>query len=260
MRIQAFVFNWKGKAPQARRLEEAIRPWAEVAVVNSDDDLRDAEPHWVHLDDSAYFFAQWNKALELFDADLLFHVQADAEIPPAELERLFRRARDLFETYPLGVLEPNLDYCSPQYEAAHLPRIEGELRRVPSTDCTCWFVAGSVVRAFPRLDRSVNKYGWGVSTTVAALARRQGRWCARDYSFLVHHPRGRGYSSDAADAARLEYLRRLEPNLAHEVLSLYAEAKAVRRGPGSRPPFVAPYVWRLVRWMKRTIPTRSQRP
>jgi hypothetical protein len=225
MRIQSFIFNWKGNAANAAKLEAAITPIADVLVINSEEGLAESHPRWVHLDDTAYFSAQWNKALELFHGDVLFHVQADVVFD--DFERLFRRARELFDAYRVGVYEPNVDWTDTQYDRTLLPEVETNLCRVPVTDCTCWFVASEVLREFPKLDASINRYGWGVPPVVAALSRRQQRLCVRDYSFLVSHPRGRGYDSRAAAAARIEYLNALDPRLAAEVVHLYIEGRTL---------------------------------
>jgi hypothetical protein len=100
-------------------------------------------------------------------------------------------------------------------------RLERQVYDVPLTDCTCWFVAGDVLRRVPVVDVAVNRYGWGIAATVAALARRRGRRCVRDYRFTVRHPRARGYSSVEAARERASYVRALPRTLARGVLRVY---------------------------------------
>ena len=113
--MHAFVFNWKGHEAGAAALEEKIARHTRVTVINSEEGLDEAHPHWDHLDDSAYFSAQWNRAIELFDGDLLFHIQADARFD--EFERLLAKIDHVFRTYPVGVYEPNVDFTDVTYHA-----------------------------------------------------------------------------------------------------------------------------------------------
>jgi hypothetical protein len=225
MKIQAFVFNWKGHEERAARLEESIAPFAEVVVINSEEGLAQLHPRWIHLDDAAYFSAQWNAALDRFDGDVLFHVQADAVVD--DLSRLFDRARAAFAMHPLGVFEPRIENCT-EYDRTLLRHLGNEVYEVPTSDSTCWFVAGPVLRRFPTIDVQVNKYGWGIPVTVAALARRMGRICVRDYSVTVQHAKGRGYSTEVAFDQRVEYLNRLDVDLACAMVLVYLDIKKLR--------------------------------
>jgi hypothetical protein len=77
--IQGFIFNWKGHEASTVALENKLGKLINVTVINSEEHLREKHPGWVHLDDTAYFSAQWNKAVELFEENIFFHIQADAE-------------------------------------------------------------------------------------------------------------------------------------------------------------------------------------
>jgi hypothetical protein len=215
MKIQAFIFNWKGHEARAAALEEKLAKLVHVTVINSEEQLSTPRPGWVHLDDTAYFSAQWNKALELFDADILFHIQADADC--GQFEPLIERARALFEKHELGVYEPNVDYTDIQYDKSRLRPIETDLLEVPFTDCTCWFISGEIIRKLTPVDLAINQYGWGIPRVVAALARLNGQLCVRDYDLPVQHPKGRGYSSSEAMVQLKAYLATLDPQIKHEI-------------------------------------------
>jgi hypothetical protein len=217
--VQAFIFNWKGHHSRAAALERQVAELAPVRVINSEEGVRDRYPHWVHLDDSAYFAAQWQRALALFSADVFFHVQADARCD--RFDHLFAGARAAFRRHPVGIYEPNIDFVYYRYDTARLHPLEPGLFEVPLTDCTCWFIEGGVLRSAPGVDPAVNRYGWGVAPTVAAVARRQRRLVLRDYRVTVWHPRGRGYSSEAARRDQAAHLRWLRPELGQEVTALY---------------------------------------
>lgn len=227
--MHAFVFNWKGHEAGAAALEEKIARHTRVTVINSEEGLDEAHPHWDHLDDSAYFSAQWNRAMELFDGDLLFHIQADARFD--DFERLLAKIDHVFRTYPVGVYEPNVDFTDVTYQRAQLFEIEPDLLAVPMTDCTCWCVHGDVIRSFPRIDLSASRLGWGVVGAVAAVSQlRVGKYCVRDYGFLIDHPQGRGYSTTAALAEIRSYMLSLDPDVRARMRGIYG-AWMTRRIP-----------------------------
>ena len=134
MEIQGFIFNWKRHERRALALQEKVSKFVPVTVVNSEEQLSGDHPGWVHLDDNVYFSAQWNKAKELFKADVMFHMQADADFD--QFEELFTRARSFFEKYRIGVYEPNVDFTKHRYHVSKLDQIDVDLYKVPVADCT----------------------------------------------------------------------------------------------------------------------------
>lgn len=226
MTFQAVVFNWRGHASRAETLERQLAPLTRVTVVNSDEALTETHRQWHHLGEAAYFSAQWQAALQLVDADVLFHIQADASCD--DFGRLFARARDLFARYPLGVLEPNVDYTDFTYDTSRLRAIEEGLFEVPVTDVTCWFINVDVLKSLPPLDPARNKYGWGLAGTTAVLARLRGLRVLRDYTFTIQHPRGRGYPNAEAIKHRQAYFDTLPPSLARRVTAAYHACQTLR--------------------------------
>ena len=76
MDIHVFIFNWRNQFDQTVEKEKALSALGyRVTVINSDEENEQA--HWVNLGESAYFTDQFMKALELFDGDVMFHVQGD---------------------------------------------------------------------------------------------------------------------------------------------------------------------------------------
>jgi hypothetical protein len=216
MNIEGFVFNWKGHENRAAELERKIREHVPVTVINSEEQLAEDRPGWIHLDDSAYFSAQWNKAVELFKGDVLFHIQADADLD--DFGALFAEARRLFAQYPLGIYEPNVDFTRHRYHRSKLQALEPDLLKIPVSDCTCWFVSAEVVRSMNPIDLSINRYGWGVSRAVTASCTAGGRLCVRDYRFLVRHPRGTGYPDARSWTEHLAYMRTLSRQIQRHML------------------------------------------
>jgi hypothetical protein len=227
VKIQGFIFNWKAHEARAVALERAIRHCIPVTVINSEEPLSSPRDHWVHLGDSAYFSAQWNKAIELFAGDILFHIQADAHC--GDFERLFARASCMFQRGDVGVYEPEVNFSGFRYDTSQLRVIDDHVFEVPLIDQTCWFVAGNVVRELPPVDLSANRYGWGISVAVAAVCQLQQKMCVRDYSLSVTHPRRRGYPAEIAGRERDGYLTSLGTQIASEADRLYAWRSRVSR-------------------------------
>jgi hypothetical protein len=227
MRIQSFVFNWPGHSENAARLAADLAAISTVTVINSDPDVAAAHPGWDHLDSEAYFSAQWNRAVELFDADLFFHVQADAR--PDNVAAVLARAQQVLAGRSAGVYEPNVDYTFFRYDRGLLREVEPGLFEVPVTDCTCWAIRGSIVRQFQPVDVDVNKFGWGISSVVAALCRLEGASCVRDFRFLVRHPNSRGYATDLASREAVRYVNGLPATIRAEVFRCYGDRENLLR-------------------------------
>lgn len=230
MKTQAFVFNWKGHERNALALEAKIAPHIKVTVINSEEGLSSRRPGWIHLDDTAYFSAQWNKAVELFDADIFFHIQADVEFD--NFEALFPRVASLWNKYNVGVYEPDIQVSIPwfRYDNLKLRSLEPNVFEIPMSDSTCWFISGDIVRKLPFIDTSLNKYGWGISAAIAGLSRLNGRKCVRDHSFTFRHRTGRGYASEVAGRQRDAYINSLYLELRRETLELDQLRRSVRQG------------------------------
>jgi hypothetical protein len=199
------------------------------------------------LDDTAYFSAQWNKAIELFDADILFHIQADVEFD--NFEALFPRVASLWNKYNVGVYEPDIQVSIPWFRYDHLKlrSLEPNVFEIPMSDSTCWFISGDIVRKLPSIDISLNKYGWGISAVIAGLCRLNGRKCIRDYSFTFRHRTGRGYASEVAGRQRDAYINNLYLELRRETLELDQLRRSVRKRLHGR-------LWHLVSRAKMVGP------
>ena len=215
--IQGFIFSWAGHEQRAMALERKIAALLPVTVINSESAARRNE-HWVHLDESAYFSEQWNRAMRMFDADLMFHVQADADSD--HFADIVSKARSLFRRCPIGVYEPYVDYTDICYDRSQLGEIAPGVMQVPWTDCSCWFIHGDVVRLCPPFDLSVNVYGWGICRAIAAITSSMGLVCVRDYSYDVRHPKRRGYPSSAALQQLHAYVAGLPAELRAEIRRL----------------------------------------
>ena len=234
MKIQAFVFNWVGHEAKRRALERALGQLCESRVINSDSTVESGHSTWHHIGDSAYFTEQWNKALELFDGDILFHIQADASYP--DFAEMFERCRFAVARHNCGVYAPNVDYTNWKYNRRKLRRLDDDLLEVPQTDCTCWAITREVLDRLPSVDPRVCKFGWGIDFLAITTARALNKRVARDYRFHVAHPRSTGYDTAEAGRQLLPVIQSLPPELRRIFVSLQKEAKCKLdyRTPGYR--------------------------
>jgi hypothetical protein len=251
MEVNAFIFNWRGHEDGACALVQQISRLCRTVVVNSDETLVDKYPSWVHLNETAYFAAQWRAALQHFEGDLLFHIQADASF--GSFEHLLVRAQQTFQKYRADIYEPNINYTFFTYDVGRLVALEPDLYAIPLSDTTCWCLHRDLIEALPPLDPSLNKYGWGLAEVAAAIARKRNRLIVRDYTLLVNHPAGRGYPKGEAMEQRSAYLDTLPADVAGEV-ALVLESYLRLRGDEPRDSWPL-RVWQQIR---RLIANRTQ--
>lgn len=234
MRIHTIIFNWKGYFEAALQLENVARSFShKVTVINSD-------PHhtsegWVDLGDDAYFGEQFATACELFDGDVMFHIQADAKYD--NWADLVTSALETFSTYECGVYAPQVDRYGavpndlPAATAAlSPPPASDQLRVVSLTDCTTWFINSSVIRQlvwYAPLMR-LNRFGFGIDILAAALAFSQKQLVFRDDRHIVNHPDGTGYSRQEASIQMEQFIKSLPPEIYRRVVKLRSHTRISR--------------------------------
>lgn len=207
-KIVPFIFNWTDQFENACRTEEQLRVILdEVIVINSDE--HHTRSGWVDIGEESYFTAQFFKALDLFDGDILFHMQADATFH--DWPSLFENAVRHFREYNWGVYAPNVDFTGWSSEKVDIESNlfrQPALRLVSNTDCTCWFIHREIIEQFLEHGSlfSENRYGWGIDLTMAALSYLNRRPVIRDYGHTIVHPRGHGYDRDGASVEYRAYL------------------------------------------------------
>jgi len=238
MRLHTFVFNWPGYFEAALQLESMARSFShKVTVINSDP--RHTAEGWVDLGNDAYFGEQFAAACELFDGDVLFHIQADAG--HEDWAGLVSAALGTFSTYECGVYAPQIDRYAhvgnelPAASAALSPPSE-YLRVVSNTDCTAWFIHASVIRQlveYASLMR-LNRLGFGIDLLAAALAFSQKQLVLRDDRYVVNNPSGTGYSLEDATVQLRKFISRLPPEIRRRVIKLAEHARTSTRKPEPR--------------------------
>lgn len=225
MRFEAVIFNWRGHEGRAAALEHEFSVLCPVRVINSESAAERRHPHWEQVGEDAYFAAQWQRAIERFDGDVLFHVQADAASP--HFPQILERCRDAMQRHGAGVYAPNVNFTSWVYDRKKLRHLGDELYEVPQTDCTCWAISREVLEQVPKVDPAQNKFGWGIDFLVIGAARALGRPVLRDYRYTVAHKwRGSGYDVVAAETQVLQMLAGLPSPLREIDAQLRREAEA----------------------------------
>lgn len=216
MKIQTFIFNWRGQYDKVKQKEEqldklGIEPW----VINSDDNHK--EKHWINIGEDSYFTAQFTKALELFNSDILFHIQGDASYD--SWRKLIDDAIYTHSKYNWGIYAPNVDYTWYDASRADIDEIkfpnDTQLKAVANTDCTCWFIHRDIIEVFKnrKLNFSQYKMGWCWDIVFPALSFMNKRPVIRDYSHTIQHPKGTNYNTEQAEKEMWQLYQSLDTDI-----------------------------------------------
>jgi len=198
MKIHPFIFNWKEQYEKTCQTEiQLLNIFDKVTVINSDENNK--KDNWINLDDEAYFTSQFCNAINLFDGDVMFHVQGD--VTYYNWKGIFRSAEKYYEKYNFGIYAPNVDYTMHyagfvNMNLSNLLHSDTNLSIVTMTDCSCWFLHKDVIDEFKKrcfLSYAETKYGWGISATMSAISFLQKKFVLRDYDYTVNHPKHTGY-------------------------------------------------------------------
>jgi len=215
MKIQVFIFNWRGQVNNTLEKEKQFKELGiEPIIINSDDENK--FDHWHNIGEEAYFNAQFLKAIELFDGDILFHIQADASYD--KWKPLMDDAVKYHEKLNWGIYAPNVDYTWYDATRTDLNSIRVEidnLKVVANTDCTCWFIHKDIIDLFKKenLDFSKYKYGWSWDVTLCSISYINKRLVIRDYGHTINHPQGTGYNMQEAEMEMVDTYNSLNPNI-----------------------------------------------
>ena len=199
MNFHPFIFNWKGQYQKTLETEKQLsKVFGRVTVINSDEE--NTHPHWDNVGDSYWFTNQFMRALNLFEGDVFFHVQADATY--TDWEGLKAQAEEDFEKYRWGVYAPNVDFTEwgPRRTNLVYPKLPGNRSIVACPDCTCWMIHKDIIDEFQlmNLDMSDQNLGFGIDMLICSISHRQSRKVIRNYNHTVDHPRGTGYNVEQA--------------------------------------------------------------
>lgn len=196
MKIHGFIFNWQGQYEKTRQKETQLTGLLDRLTVISSGE---GDPHWVNIGEESYFGAQFLKALELFDGDVLFHVQGD--VSSGQWADILQSAREQFELPTCGIYAPNVDFTNWTSDRVDCASLGSKMKLVTMTDCSCWFIRNCLVEEFKSKYSCCfydNKYGWGADEALCSRAREMGFNVIRDYNYTVDHPKTTRYDSRSA--------------------------------------------------------------
>jgi len=220
MNIQPFIFNWNNQFKKTSLIEDSLKKkFDNVFVINSDDD--NTKEGWVNIGNECYFSDQFRKALELFDGDVLFHIQGDVSYD--KWETLVEDAKKYFEYYNAGIYAPNIDYTWYSSENTDIESLQSEhsnIKMVACTDETVWFIKKEIIQEMfeRKIDFSDNTMGWGWDLVLCGISFLNGLPVIRDYNHTISHPMGTDYNKEKASTEMLNLWNSLDPDL-KEVVS-----------------------------------------
>jgi hypothetical protein len=220
-RIHPFIFNWVGHYERTLKLEaEFLELFDRVTVINSDENHE--EDRWVNLGEDAYFTEQFAKAVELFDGDIMFHVQADAY--SKEWFQIAETALFTHDKFGWGIYAPNVDYTMYTSNIVDLRHLGNNIRLVINTDCTAWFLDKDIINDFKNYMPIFKKttLGWGACKLLCAITIKHDRLILRDYTYTVDHPKHTNYNAEKA----YEELQILRKEMEYSDLAPYTLVKA----------------------------------
>ena len=215
MKIQTFIFNWRGQIEKTKLKINQLREIGVDPIVINSDDLNKQED-WYNIGEDSYFTAQFLKALELFDGDILFHIQADASYN--NWASLYDDAKKYFEIYNWGIYAPNVDYTfydSTKTDLNIFTMDESNLRMVANPDSTCWFIHKDILQLAKEknIDFSKYKMGWSFDIVYTALSYMHKRPVLRDYNHTIEHPSGTNYSKEQAEKEMISFYNTLPEDI-----------------------------------------------
>lgn len=217
MQVHSFIFNWRGQYEKTKEKERQFKDLGlKLTIINSDEVHNDEG--WENVGEDAYFTAQFIRALELFEGDVLFHVQADASYD--KWANLLHDAQRYYKKYNWGIYAPNVNYTWYDQSRTDIStlRFEGEdvnLRMVACPDCTCWFIHKDIIDdlRINNIDMSPYKMGWGWDIVLPALSFMRARPVIRDYTHTISHPPGTNYNKEQAEVEMQALFNSLSPQL-----------------------------------------------
>lgn len=219
MNIQPFIFNWNKQFEKSCAIQDSLETiFEKVIVINSDDD--NTREGWINIGDGSYFSDQFRKALELFDGDVLLHIQGDVKYD--RWGELIEDAKKYLEYYDAGIYAPNIDYTWYTSENTDIEGLESDhpnIKMVACTDETVWFIRKEIIQEMldRKVDFSNNTMGWGWDLVLIAICFVNAKPVIRDYNHTVEHPMGTNYNKDKASEEMLNLWNSLDEDLKEAV-------------------------------------------
>lgn len=222
MKIHPFIFNWNRVTSKTKVLENQLSKYNNLTIINSDPQY--TKQDWINLGDNAYFGTQFAQALRLFNGDILFHIQGDAEY--CYWDEIIKKALYCFEFDNCGIYAPNVNFTYWDTPRVLESNYREKLYNVKSTDCTAWFIHKDIILKLLELEKnkniiSANYLGWGIPFLASAISKHLGKNILRDHNFTIYHEKGTYYDSKIAHKLKNKMFQKLEPELQETIKYLY---------------------------------------
>lgn len=201
MRIQYFIFNYG-------HFDNAMKLFNEFTDAGCDTYLLNCESTYdppfeatekIKKFPNIYYSGQWNEALKLLNADVLFITNADVAVK--SVPTLVQKMEKFYNKHgsKAGLYAPNVSWTPWTYNPASLPDLGNGVKRVVATDSVIWSLDSVVAHKFGQIDLALNKLGWGIEIITAWYCCLEGKYVARDYSIRCDHPQSTSYNRYDAD-------------------------------------------------------------
>jgi hypothetical protein len=196
--IYIYIFSWKKVTDQATRLYHKV---SEVCpntwFINCDENASITDiTNILQKDDSYYYGGQFETAVKHTPSGKIVGCIVGDVDPDAAWGAILENAVSAFNTGKIGIFAPNVDYT---WHTSRKENLWGSLFEVENPDCTAWFIHPNVLSLIREIPyKMVSNLGWGIDTICCEEARRLQLHIARDYSVIVHQPRGTAYNQRLA--------------------------------------------------------------
>lgn len=211
-KIITFIFTWDGQYENAKKLENELRKYSDVFVINSD--TENQEKKWINIPANSYFSKQMLTALNAFRGDIFAHIQADCKYD--NWKEVYKQANLMLSNTEAGIYAPNIDYTSYKPEIVDIRAYKEQIKYVATTDESAWFIHKEIIdkcKEYRYLFEG-NEFGYGWDLIMAGLSWINKKPVLRDYAHTIIHPKGKGYNEDTAKKQMQETIEKAPYELA----------------------------------------------
>lgn len=211
--IHAFIISWAGQHESAASMAREIRGVADkVSVVYSDPDPNlavDVDCSLIRRPNSLYWGDKFSACLDAFDSDLMLVIHADCRCEDWSI--LVQRCRATMQGDPaIGAWAPLIQGANLDIRKTHIAAIRGTpLVVVAQTDAIVFALSRPVASRMKEASYERNVFGWGIDDMAAAYCFTRNLLVVVDGSLPVDHPVATGYSREAAESQKAEFMKQL---------------------------------------------------
>lgn len=213
---QVFIISWPGQHANACIIANALEHvGADIFIVFSDPnpDLElSTNATVIRRDNQLYAGDKLQACMDAFNGEHLFVICADCtcdDWAAAIKAGIFA----LDSQDEIWVWAPNIHYSGYALKRSGIMNMPAsECIAVAHTDTIVFGWRLPVVERIRSASLKENIYGWGIGWMASAFSYSQRKWVVIDPSIKVHHPKSRGYPSQAASAQRARFLMQLDPH------------------------------------------------